>query len=175
MNPAGSGRILAFAGALLLAGCASDNTVYYAPPPGLAPDQAVSILGSKDPKFFLQSSEYHLVWAVDGLTVKDSAWRWNQPLLVTAGAPHRLSIAYGWGGIAGGTDIEFTGRPGSTVVVEGEAVDPDKLARLWLADAATGKIIGDKQPVALSWFPSPPSPLNTDEIVLRVIDKTVPR
>lgn len=171
----GSGRALALAGALLAAGCATDATVYYAPPPGLTPERAVSILGSKDAKFFLQSSEYHLVWAVDGLPVKDSAWRWSQPLLVSAGEKHRLSIAYGWGGIAGGTEIELTGRPGSTVVVEGEAVDPDKLARLWLADAATGAVIGEKQPVALSWFPAPPSPLNTDEIVLRVLDKTVPR
>ncbi len=175
MNSARSGRILALAGAALLAGCAADTTVYYTPPAGLTPDRAVSILGSKDPKFFLQSSEYHLVWAVDGKRVKDSAWRWDQPLLVTAGEPHRLSIAYGWGGIAGGTDVELTGRPGSTVVVEGEAIDPDKLAQLWLADAATGALIGEKHPVALSWFPPSPSPLNTDEIVLRVIEKTVPR
>ncbi|HXZ02987.1 MAG TPA: hypothetical protein VEI03_23565 [Stellaceae bacterium] len=172
----GSGRSPAIALALLLlAGCAGDSTAYYAPPPGLTPDRAVSILGSKDAKFFLQSSEYHLVWAVDGRVVKDSAWRWDRPLLVTAGEPHRLGIAYGWGGIAGGTDVEFTGRAGSTVVVEGEAVDPDKLARLWLADAATGAVIGRKQPVALSWFPAPPLPLNTDEIAIKLIDKAAPR
>lgn len=171
----GSRRSPALIGALLLAGCAADTTVYYTPPPGLTPDRAVSILGSKDPKFFLQSSEYHLVWAVDGLMVKDSARRWDQPLLITAGEPHELSIAYGWGGIAGGTDITFTGRSGSTVVVEGEAVDPDKQARLWLADAATGAAIGEKQTVALGWSSVPLSPVNTDEIVLRAVGKGMPR
>ncbi len=102
MAVGGSRRSLALAGVLLLAGCAADTTVYYSPPPGLAPDRAVSVLGSKDSHFVLQSSEYHLVWAVDGAVVKDFARRWDQPLLVTAGEKHRLSIAYGWGGVAGG-------------------------------------------------------------------------
>ncbi len=70
-------------------------------------------------------------------------------------------------------DVEFTGRPGSTVVVEGEAVDPDRTGRLWLADAATGAIIGEKQPVELSYSPSPSLPVNTDEIALKLIDKPV--
>ena len=101
MTIAGFGRPLMLAGATLLAGCVADTTAYYTPPPGLTPDHAVSVLGSKDPKSLFQSSEYHLVWAVDGRVVKDSATRWDKPLLVTAGETHRLSIAYGWGGIAG--------------------------------------------------------------------------
>ena len=124
MTVADLGRGAAIIAVLLLAGCATDQTAYYAPPPGLTPDRAVSIIGSKDPKSPLQSSEYHLVWQVDGQRVRDSATRWDQPLLVTAGAPHRLSLAYGWGGISGGTEIELTGKPGTTVVVEGAAVDP---------------------------------------------------
>jgi hypothetical protein len=162
---------------LLLAGCAADTTAYYEPPPGLTADRAVSILGSKDPKSLLQSSEYRLVWRVDGRVVRDSATRWDQPLLVTAGEPHRLSLAYGWGGISGGVEIEFTGQPGSTVVVEGEAVNPDSEARLWLADAGTGAVIGDKHAVQLSWFPAAtpmPTIIDTNVIPLQVLDKSVP-
>jgi hypothetical protein len=163
---------------LLLAGCAADTTVYYAPPPGLTPDRAVSIIGSKDPKSLIGSSEYHLVWQVDGQRVRDSAYRWREPLLVTAGETHRLSLAYGWGGISGGLDVEFNGAPGTTVIVEGEAVDPDHLAHLWLADARTGAVIGEKHPVALSWFPVSPEPAllspDTDIISLKAIRTTVP-
>src|SRR5579863_4627136 len=124
--------------ALALVGCANADVAYYAPPPGLAAASAVSIVGSKDPKFFLQSSEYRLVWAVDGRPVKDSAYRWDEPLLLTPGQPHRLGLAYGWGGVYGAVDVEFLGAPGTRVVVKGEDVDPDKEARLWLEDAATG-------------------------------------
>jgi hypothetical protein len=166
-------RFLAMAGVLLLASCATDTTVYYAPPPGLTAGQAVSVLGSKQNHFFLQSSEYHLVWAVDGQVVKDSARRWDEPLLVTAGEKHRLSVAYGWGAVAGSIEMELAGRPGSSVIVEGEAVDPDKQGLLWLADATSGAVIGGKQQVSLSYSPSPPLPINTDEIALRLIDKHV--
>src|ERR1700674_3863321 len=98
--------IFAATSAVILASCTAPDVAYYAPPPGLTLDKAVSLLGSKDPKFFLQSSEYRLVWAVDGKQVKDSAYRWDQPLLITAAEPHRLSLAYGWGAVAGGLDVE---------------------------------------------------------------------
>jgi hypothetical protein len=166
-------RSLAMAAALLLASCATDTTVYYAPPPGLTAGQAVSVLGSKENHFVLQSSEYHLVWAVDGQVVKDSARRWDEPLLVTAGEKHRLSVAYGWGAVAGSIEMELTGRPGSTVIVQGEAVDPDKLGLLWLADGTSGAVLGGKQQVSLSYSAFPPSPVNTNEIALRLIDKHV--
>lgn len=165
------------AATLLLAACGTDTTAYYTPPPGLTPDKAVSILGSKDPKSLVGSSEYRLVWQVDGLRVRDSAYRWDQPLLVTAGEPHRLSLAYGWGGISGFTEVKFAGQPGTTVVVEGEAVDPDHLARLWLADARTGAVLSDKLDVQLSWFPTSPeaallSP-DTDIIAQKAVQKPV--
>ena len=174
MTVADLGRGAAIIAVLLLAGCATDETAYYAPPPGLTPARAVSIVGSKDPKSLLQSSEYHLVWQVDGKRVRDSATRWDQPLLVTADVPHRLGLAYGWGGISGGTEVTFTGKPGTTVVVEGAAVDPDSSAELWLADARTGAVIGEKRAVRLSWFPAAePMPMVTDTSVipLQVIDK----
>jgi hypothetical protein len=161
------------AAALLLAGCATDTTQYYAPPPGLTADRAVSVVGSKDPKFVLQSSEYHILYLVDGLPVKDSAYSWDRPLLVTAAVPHRLGLAYGWGGIAGATEVEFTGAPGSSVIVEGTAIDPDHLAQLWLADARTGAMIGQKHDVQLSWFPSDLQLIgpSADIITERVIQK----
>jgi hypothetical protein len=164
----------AAAAALLLAGCATDTTQYYTPPAGLTADQAVSIVGSKDPKFVLQSSEYHLVYVVDGLPVRNSAYRWDEPLLVTAGVPHRLGLAYGWGGIAGSTEVEFTGAPGSAVIVQGTAIDPDHLAQLWLVDARTGAVIGQKHDVQLSWLPSDPRLIgpSSDVISQRVIQKS---
>jgi hypothetical protein len=140
--------------AVILAGCA-DTTAYYAPPSDLTPDKAVSLVGTKDPKFFLQSSEYRLVWAVDGEPVKDSAYRWSQPLLITANEPHRLDLGYGWGAVAGGTEVEFTGKPGTTVLVKGENLNPDSLANLWLEDAATGQIIGEKREVRLYYTSDP--------------------
>jgi hypothetical protein len=148
-------RAFAAASIVALASCATGPQAYYAPPAGLTPDKAVSLLGSKDPKFFLQSSEYRLVWAVDGKQVKGSAYRWDQPLLITAAEPHRLSLAYGWGAVAGGLDVEFTGKPGTTVVVRGENVDPDTAARLWLEDAATGQILGEKHSVRLAYRSDP--------------------
>lgn len=178
MAIAGLRRMLAVAGAALLAACAADTTVYYTPPPGLTPDHAVSLVGSKDPKYLIGSSEYHLCWAVDGRRVKDSAYRWDQPLLITAGEPHRLSLAYGWGAASGFIDVEFIGRPGTTVVVEGEAVDPDKLARLWLADAKTGAIVLAKQSVPLGLSSAaPPLALTTpyeDIVPLQAIHSTLP-
>ncbi len=178
MTLATLGRPAAIAGALLLAGCAADTTTYYAPPPGLTPDRGVSLVGSKDPKSLIGSSEYHLAWRVDGVVVRNTAYDWDKPILVTAGEPHHLSLAYGWGGVSGGTEIVFTGQPGTTVVVQGEAVDPDHLARLWLADARTGAILGEKYPVQLSWFPASPVPEllgpDTDIIALKTIQKTVP-
>jgi hypothetical protein len=158
--------IFAAASAVILASCAASDVVYYAPPPGLTPDKAVSLLGSKDPKFFLQSAEYRLVWAVDGQVVQGSAYRWDRPLLITAGVPHRLSLAYGWGAVAGGAAVDFTGTPGSTVVIKGENVDPDTAARLWLEDAATGRILGRKLELRLAY-------LNDPALTLALPDTTV--
>jgi hypothetical protein len=157
MTPVRTGQAFAAASIVALASCATGPQAYYAPPAGLTLDKAVTLLGSQDPKFFLQSSEYRLVWAVDGKQVKDSAYRWDQPLLITAAEPHRLSLAYGWGAVAGGLDVEFTGKPGTTVVIKGENVDPDSAARLWLEDAATGQILGEKQPVRLAYRSDPTS------------------
>lgn len=142
---------LTAAGVGLLAGCAGSETAYYAPPPGLTQAQAVSVVGSKDPKFILGSSEYRLVWAVDGRPVKDSAYRWQEPLLITANEPHRLSLAYGWGALVGGTTVDVTAAPGTMLIVEGEDVVPDREARLWLADAATGRVVGEKQTIQLAY------------------------
>jgi len=139
---------------IALANCANREVAYYTPP-DLPAKEAVTLLGSKDPKFFLQSSEYHLVWAVDGKPVKNSAYRWGQPLLITADEPHRLSLAYGWGAVAGGLEVELTGKPGTTVVIKGENVDPDAEARLWLEDRATGQILGEKLPVRLAYRSDP--------------------
>src|ERR1700730_12658504 len=122
--------IFAATSAVILASCTAPGVVYSAPPPGLTPDKEVSLLGSKDPKFFLQSAEYRLVWAVDGQVVQGSAYRWDRPLLITAGVPHRLSLAYGWGAVAGGADVDFTGTPGSTVVIRGDIGHTDPPARL---------------------------------------------
>ena len=140
MSFAWSRVVLGAAGAVLLVSCAGSEVAYYLPPQGLTADQAVSVYGSKDPKSIIGSSEYRLVWAVDGRQVKDSAYRWDQPLLLTAGQPHRLSLAYGWGAAAGTTVVDFTGQPGTTVVVKGESVDPEHEARLWIEDAATGRL-----------------------------------
>jgi hypothetical protein len=165
--------IFAATSALILASCTAPDVAYYAPPPGLTPDKAVSLLGSKDPKFFLQSAEYRLVWAVDGQVVQGSAYRWERPLLVTAGVPHRLSLAYGWGAVAGGADVDFTGTPGSTVVIKGENVDPDTAARLWLEDAATGQILGRKLELRLAYRNDPTLALaspDTTVIAIKVIE-----
>ena len=167
-----SWRILGVCAAgLAAASCAQPAVVYYQAPPGLSADQAVSIFGSKDPKFLLQSSEYRLVWAVDDKPVKNSAYRWNEPLLVTANEPHRLSLGYGWGATTGATDVTFAGRPGTTVVVKGEDVDPDRLARLWLEDSATGQVVGEKLPVQLTYGYTPPMPtvVDTEVIPIRVL------
>jgi hypothetical protein len=162
-------RILGvLAGTLMVASCAQPSVVYYEPPPGLTANQAVSVLGSKDPKFFLQSSEYRLVWAVDGVMVRNSAYRWQEPLLITANEPHRLSLAYGWGATSGGTEVTFTGKPGSRVVVKAEDVDPDRLARMWLEDGATGQVIGEKLPVQLAYGYVPPMPTVVDTEVIPI-------
>ena len=160
-------RILGMlAGALLMASCAQPSVVYYEPPPGLTANEAVSVVGSKDPKFFLQSSEYRLVWAVDGKVVRNSAYRWSEPLLITANEPHRLSLGYGWGATSGFTDVDFIGRPGTQVVVKAENVVPDHLARMWLEDAATGQVIGEKLAVQLAYEYVPPMPTVTDTNVI---------
>lgn len=163
-------RMLALTATLLLAGCAS----YYMAPPGLTPDLAVSVLGSKEVKSPLQCDEYHLVWAVDGWLVKDAGARWDQPLLVAAGETHRLTLAYGCGGVSGSVTVEVNARPGSKLVVKGETVDPESSARLWLADAATGAVVGTPQPVRLSWFPSPPLPRPMDALAIKLVDQPVP-
>jgi hypothetical protein len=162
-------RILAVSAvAAWAAACAASSVVYYQPPAGLTADQAVSVLGSKDPKFFLQSSEYRLVWAVDGELVRNSAYRWDQPLLISANEPHRLSLGYGWGATSGWTDLTFTGKPGTTVVVKAENVDPDRLARMWLEDGSTGQIIGEKLPVELAYEYAPPIPTVADTAVIPI-------
>ena len=164
-----SWRILGvLAGPLLTASCAQPSLVYYEPPPGLTANEAVRVLGSKDPKFLLQSSEYRLVWAVDGKVVRNSAYRWDEPVLITANEPHRLSLGYGWGATSGFTDVDFVGRPGGQVVVKAEDVDPDHLARMWLEDAATGQVIGEKLPVQLAYEYVPPMPLVTDTEVIPI-------
>ena len=171
MTIAGFWRSLALAGAALLAGC-TDTPNFYTPPPGLTADQAVGVLGSRDSRSFFQSSEYRLCWAVDGRPVRNAAFNWNQPILITANESHRLSLAYGWGATSGGIDVDYTGRPGTTVVVQGESVDPNTMARMWLADAATGEIVLAKQSVPLSYASAPQPPLTApfDTIVpLRVI------
>ncbi len=162
-------RILAASAvAALAAACAAPSVGYYEPPAGLTADQAVSVLGSKDPKFLLQSSEYRLVWAVDGKVVRNSAYRWDQPLLITANEPHRLSLGYGWGATTGGIDVTFTGAPGTTVVVKAEDVDPDRLARMWLEDGRTGQVIGEKLAVQLAYGYAPPMPTVVDTEVLPI-------
>ncbi|HEV2545784.1 MAG TPA: hypothetical protein VGU20_00445 [Stellaceae bacterium] len=162
-------RILAAsAAASLAAACAAPSAVYYEPPAGLTAGQAVSVLGSKDPKFLLQSSEYRLVWAVDGKLVKNSAYRWDQPLLISADEPHRLSLGYGWGATTGWTDVTVIGKPGTTVVVKAEDVDPDRLARMWLEDGSTGQVIGEKMPVQLVYGYAPPMPTVVDTEVIPI-------
>ena len=164
-----SSRILGvLVGALLVASCAQPSVVYYEPPPGLTANQAVGVLGSKDPKFLLQSSEYRLVWAVDGMVVRNSAFRWNEPLLITPNEPHRLSLGYGWGATSGWTEVTFTGEPGTTVIVKAENVDPDRFARMWLEDGSTGQVIGEKLPVQLAYEYVPPMPLVTDTSVIPI-------
>jgi hypothetical protein len=155
--------------ASLATACAAPSVVYYEPPAGLAASQAVSVLGSKDPKFLLQSSEYRLVWAVDGKLVRNSAYRWDQPLLITANETHRLSLGYGWGATTGWTDVTFTGAPGTSVVVKAEDFDPDRLARMWLEDGRTGQVIGEKLPVQLAYGYAPPMPtvVNTEVIPIQ--------
>jgi hypothetical protein len=165
--------LVASAVASLAAACTAPSVVYYEPPASLTPDQAVSVLGSKDPKFLLQSSEYRLVWAVDGKLVRNSAYRWDKPLLITANEPHRLSLGYGWGATTGSTDVTFTGKPGTAVVVEAEDVDPDRLARMWLQDASTGQVIGEKLPVQLAYGYTPPIPTVVDTEVIP-IRSTIP-
>lgn len=168
-------RILATSAvASLAAACAAPAVVYYEPPVGLTADQAVSVLGSKDPKFVLQSSEYRLVWAVDGQLVRNSAYRWDQPLLISANEPHHLSLGYGWGATTGSTDVTFTGKPGTTVVVKAEDVDPDRLARMWLEDGSTGQVVGEKVPVQLAYgyVPRIPTVVDTEVIPIRA---TTPR
>jgi hypothetical protein len=160
--------LVASAVASLAAACTAPSVVYYEPPAGLSQDQAVSVLGSKDPKLLLQSSEYRLVWAVDGKLVKNSAYRWDQPLVMTANEPHRLSLGYGWGATSGSTEVTFTGKPGTTVVVKAEDVDPDRLARMWLEDASTGQVIGEKLPVQLAYGYTPPIPTVVDTEVIPI-------
>lgn len=170
-----SRMLAASAVASMAAACAAPSVVYYEVPAGLTTDQAVSVLGSKDPKFLLQSSEYRLVWAVDGKLVRNSAYRWDQPLLITANEPHRLSLGYGWGATTGGIDVTFTGKPGATVVVKAEDVDPDRLARMWLEDGRTGQIIGEKLPVQLAYGYVPPMPTVVDTEVIPIRASTIHR
>jgi hypothetical protein len=140
------------AGVALLAACAGEPVSYYAPPPGLTPPQGVTILGSQGDTFFLQSIEYHAVWEIDGLPVEDPVYRWNKPLLVTANQPHRLRVVYDWGPVAGSHAFDFTGAPGSTVVLEAEDVERQKLARMWLQDAQTGQLLTAKEDVPLDYI-----------------------
>jgi hypothetical protein len=143
--------LLAFAAACAFALVSSSDIVYYTPPPHLTPDKAVIVLGSKDPKSLLEASEFHFVSAIDGKAVEDAAYRWDRPLLVTAGEPHHLRLGYGWGRAEGRVEVEFTGTPGATVVVKGETIDPDKEARLWLEERATGQILGGRQTARLTY------------------------
>jgi hypothetical protein len=153
------------AGALSLLGCAADdaNVTYYAPPPGLTPDKGVTILGSKGDTFVLQSQEYRAVWAIDGVLVADPVRRWDHPLLVTANEPHHLKVVFDWGAVAGGTEFDYSGPPGSTVVLQAEDVGRQVTARLWLADAATGRVLGEKQLVPLGYIALAPMPVGPPE------------
>jgi hypothetical protein len=176
MTPRSSSLLLAGC-AVVLASCTGPDIVYYAPPPDLTPDKAVSLIGTKDPKSFLERPEYRLVWAVDGNRVEDSAYRWDEPLLITAGETHRLSLAYAWGAVIGGLEVPFTGEPGTLVQIKGESVRPDTEARLWFEDAATGQILGDKQTVHLGYVGDPTytNPIyqvagpSDDEIAIRTL------
>lgn len=147
------------AGAAFLAACTTGEPVsYYAPPPGLTPTQGVTIIGSQGDTFFLQSIEYHAVWEIDGVAVEDPVYGWNKPLLVTANQPHRLRVVYDWGAVAGGHAFDFTGAPGSTVVLEAEDVERQKLARMWLQDAQTGQLLTAKEDVPLDYIATAPVP-----------------
>jgi hypothetical protein len=163
------------AGALLLTACAVPEVAHYAPPPGLTAQEGVTILGSKGDTFFLQSQEYHAVWAVDGVPVDDPVYGWDRPLLLTANEPHRLKVVYDWGAVAGGTTFEIKGPPGSILVLQAEDVERQVQANMWLVDAASGQIVGQKQPVRLSYIaleqPVPPvvtpSPFAIDNMIIR--------
>ncbi len=145
---------------LALAGCPERNptVAFYAPPAGLTPELGTTLKGSLGDTFFLQSREYRVVWAIDGVPVADAAYRWDQPLLVTANEPHRLSLVYDWINVAGTIDVDFTGKPGSTVVVKSEDVEREAVVRMWLEDASSGQIIGDKHLVWLIYAYSAPIP-----------------
>jgi hypothetical protein len=171
-----SRAIMCAAGAALLAACAGEPVAYYAPPPGLTPSQGVTILGSEGDTFFLQSIEYHAVWEIDGVAVEDPVWNWHKPLLVTANEPHRLRVVYDWGPVAGGGAFDFTGSPGSTVVLKAEDVKRQELARMWLEDAQTGQVVTDKQLVQLDYITTAPVPVgaSTTAIVNRVIRNATP-
>jgi hypothetical protein len=145
--------------AALLTACAGTPVTYYAPPPGLAPAEGVTILGSRGDTFFLQSREYHAVWEIDGVAVEDPIYGWEKPLLVTANAPHRLRVVYDWGAVAGGHTFDFTGKPGSTVVLRAEDVERQKVARMWLEDAQTGQLVTAKEEVALDYVATAPVPI----------------
>jgi hypothetical protein len=153
-----SRAVMCAAGAALLAACAGEPTAYYAPPPGLAPDRGVTILGSRGDTFFLQSREYHAVWEIDGVRVDDFIYRYDKPLLVTANEPHRLRVVYDWGAVAGWSAFDVTGKPGQTIVLKAEDVERQKLARMWLEDAQTGQIVAEKQDVPLDYIATAPVP-----------------
>jgi hypothetical protein len=135
-----------------LATCGPD-IAYYTSPPGLTPKNAVTVVGSKDPKSLLEASEFHYVSAIDGKPVEDAEYHWDRPLLITAGEPHHIRLGYSWGTVEGKAEVEFTGQPGTTLVVRGENVDPDREARLRLEDRATGRTLGREQTVRLAYRP----------------------
>jgi hypothetical protein len=164
------------AGAALLAACAGPPVSYYAPPPGLTPAEGVTILGSQGDTFFLQSVEYHAVWEIDGVPIEDPVYGWNRPLLVTANQPHRLRVVYDWGAVAGGHAFDFKGTPGSTVVLEAEDVERQKLARMWLQDAQTGELLTAKEDVPLDYVTTSPVPVgySNTAIVNHIIRNATP-
>jgi hypothetical protein len=164
------------AAAALLAACAGPSVTYYAPPPGLTPAQGVTILGSQGDTFFLQSIEYHAVWEIDGVPVEDPIYGWSKPLLVTANQPHRLRVVYDWGAVAGGHAFDFTGSPGSTVVLKAEDVERQKLARMWLEDAQTGQLATAKEDVPLDYIATAPvqTGVSTTAIVNRAVRNATP-
>ncbi len=130
---------------------ASSSTVaLYAPPFGIPADRAVTIRGSTD------AGHRSFVWAVDGRPVLDAARRWDEPVVISADEPHRLSLGYDGGNIAATTQIDFTGGRGVSVTVKADDQRRTEGAQMWLEDAATRETVGDRFLVQLGTGPKPP-------------------
>jgi hypothetical protein len=158
-------RTALLAALLILAGCAPDQPLAYAPPAGLTPQTGASITGSLVKTGKLANNEKVFVSEIDNKVTAQNGANLQTPLLVSPGL-HVLQIATcecgGWvESYSGSISIAVNLQPGQTYIARAGVPSsqyllyaPDKTVMAWLEDGS-GKAVAAPQQVTMSAPPAP--------------------